>query len=103
MSVLQTNQVVAPILRWPNDNAIACLLQFGDRQLEGDSRNRGRIGVNKANASKTARQKVLHGRKKALTETIAALRDQSKITRQEIIEKIFIAHRRIRDHTGCTN
>jgi hypothetical protein len=102
MSVLQTDQVVATILRWPNDNAIACLLQLGDSPLKGNSRNRGRIGVNKANAPKTAGQKVLHRRKKPLPETIAALRDQSKITRQKIIEKTFIANRRIRDHPGCT-
>src|SRR5271170_4318659 len=102
MSTLQSDQIVATVLRWPKDNAIAFLLQLGDRLLKCSSRNGGRIGIDEANASIAARQKVLRSRKKTLTKAIATLWNQSKIIGQKVVEKTFIADRGVTDNAGCT-
>ncbi len=90
MGALEADEVVASIVRWADDDAVAFFLQLGDGLLVGSSGDGGGVGVDEADAAVTAGEEVFGSSEEAFAEAVAALWNEGKGGGEEIVEEGFV-------------
>src|SRR5437868_2580326 len=91
MRAFEADEVVAAILRWAENDAVAGLGEFGDGLLECGGGDGWGVGVDETDAAVSAGEKVFCGSEETFAVTIAALRDQREASGEKGVEEGFVA------------
>jgi hypothetical protein len=105
VGALEADEVVAAVLGWAKDDAVAFSLQLGDGLPVGGGGDGRGVGVDEADATITAGEKVFGGGEETFAEAVAALRDEGEAGWEEMVEEGFVADGSVGDDArgfaGC--